>query len=213
MLSKRNKMEHKELFENPYFTLSQLALIAKDKKNALVYISRWLKNKSIIKIRDWFYISSSKFLEFSLRWETSAFIEFIATNLIYTPSYISLEYVLYENNIITENVYSITCISTKKTSRFKNNFWNFIYRTIKKDFFWDYEVLKKDWFIVYKATKEKALFDYFYLKPDIVFDISYFEELRLNLKNINLVKFEKLIKKYKSPKMTKVFRFLKLIKW
>ncbi|MDD5770506.1 MAG: hypothetical protein PHE25_06050 [Candidatus Gracilibacteria bacterium] len=212
MLSLRNKMIPKELLENPYFTLSQLALLTKNKKNALVYISRWLKNNLITKIRDGFYISSSKFLEFSLEGKISSFIEYIATNLMYIPSYLSLEYVLYENSIITENVYNITCITTKKTAKFENNFGNFSYRSIKKDFFGDYEIVKKDGFIIYKATKEKALFDYFYLKSDIIFDLDYFKELRLNLKNINLTKFEKLTKKYKSEKMIKVFNLLKDLK-
>lgn len=202
-----------ELFKNPYFTLSQLAILTKNKKNALVYISRWLKNKSIIRVRDWIYISSKKTLEYRLWWKLNSYIEYIASNLVYIPSYISLEYVLYENNIITENVYSTTCITTKKTAKFSNDFWNFSYKSIKKDFFWDYEIIKKDWFLVYKATKEKALFDYFYFKTDIIFNLDYFEELRLNIKNINLSKFEKLVKKYKSQKMTKVFIYLKQLKW
>lgn len=114
-------MIYKELFENLYFTLNQLTLAFKDKKNALVYVSRWLKNKKIIKIREWIYISKDKFLEISLSWKTSSFLEYIATNLIYTPSYLSLEYVLYENSIITENVYNTTLITTKKTAKFEND--------------------------------------------------------------------------------------------
>lgn len=204
---------YKELFKNHYFTLNQLALAFKNKKNALVYVSRWLKNKKIIKIREWIYISSEKFLEISLSGKTSSFIEYIGTNLIYSPSYLSLEYVLYENNIITENVYNITLVTSKKTAKFSNNFWIFNYRTIKKDFFWDFEIIKKDWFLIYKATKEKALFDYFYLKTDIIFNLDYFKELRLNIENIDTKKFEKLIIKYPSPKMKKVFIYLKQLKW
>lgn len=204
---------YKELLKNHYFTLNQLALAFKNKKNALVYVSRWLKNKKIIKIREWIYISSEKFLEISLSGKTSSFIEYIGTNLIYSPSYLSLEYVLYENNIITENVYNITLVTSKKTAKFSNNFWIFNYRTIKKDFFWDFEIIKKDWFLIYKATKEKALFDYFYLKTDIIFNLDYFKELRLNIENIDTKKFEKLIIKYPSPKMKKVFIYLKQLKW
>lgn len=206
-------MIYKELFENLYFTLNQLTLAFKDKKNALVYVSRWLKNKKIIKIREWIYISKDKFLEISLSWKTSSFLEYIATNLIYIPSYLSLEYVLYENNIITENVYNTTLITTKKTTKFENDFWNFHYRTIKKDFFWDFDIVKKDGFLIYKAKKEKALFDYFYLKTDIIFNLDYFKELRLNIENIDLKKFEKLTKKYPSPKLDKVFIYLKQLKW
>lgn len=206
-------MIYKELFKNPYFTLSQLSLAYKNKKNALVYVSRWLKNKTIIKIREWIYVSSNQFLEISLSGKISSFIEYIATNLIYTPSYLSLEYVLYENNIITENVYTITLITTKKTAKFENEFWNFNYRSIKKDFFWDFEIIKKDGFIIYKASKEKALFDFFYLKTGIIFNRDYFSELRLNIENVDLKEFEKLTKKYPSPKLKKVLIYLKQLQW
>jgi predicted transcriptional regulator of viral defense system len=72
--------------------------------------------------------------------------------------------VLFENNILTENVYTFTLITTKKTKHFTNNFGDFNYKSIKKDFFGDYEILKIDDFLIYKATPEKALFDYLYFK-------------------------------------------------
>jgi hypothetical protein len=202
----------KKIFDSNYFTLSQLSLFTKNKKNALVYVSRWLKNKTIIKIRNWIYISSKKFLEFSLKWESSWYLEFMATNLVYAPSYLSLEYILYENNVLSENVYNFTLVTTKKTAKFKNNFWNFIYKSIKKDYFDDYELIKKWKFIIYKATVEKALFDYFYFKRWIIWDQDYFEELRLNLENIEFRKFKKIVKKINNKKLLKVLKFLELIK-
>lgn len=204
-------MINKDILSNPYFTLSQVATFFKDKKSALVYISRWLKNKSIIKIRNWIYISSDKFLEYSLKWQLSAYSEFISTNLVYTPSYLSLEYVLFENNILTENVYSFTLISTNKTAKFKNKLWTFVYKSIKKDYFWYYEVISSEWFTIYKASVEKALFDYFYFKRWIIWEESYFKELRLNLDNFNFKKFEEIIIKFNNKKLIKVLKILKLI--
>jgi hypothetical protein len=55
--------------------------------------------------------------------------------VVYAPSYLSLEYVLFENNILTENVYNFTLITTKKTTRFINDFGNFNYKSIKENFF------------------------------------------------------------------------------
>lgn len=202
-----------EIFKLPYFYLDQISQFYSSKQVTLVNISRMIKSKIIFKIREWFYVHKDFINELKISNNLNIYIEYIATNLIYTPSYLSLEYVLFENNVITENVYTLTLITTKKTAKFKNDFWNYTYRSIKKDFFWDYELLKKDWFIIYKATKEKALFDYFYLKTNIIFELSYFKELRLNLDNINLNKFEKLTKKYESAKMIKVFNLLKQLKW
>lgn len=202
-----------EIIKLPYFSLSQVSQFYSSRQVILVKISRMLKNKTIYKIREWFYVHKEFVNELKISNILNSYIEFLASNLVYSPSYISLEYVLYENNILTENVYSITCVSTKKTAKFENDFWKYTYKSIKKSFFWDYEIIKKDWFIIYKASKEKALFDYFYFKSDIVFNIDYFEELRLNQKNINLNKFEKLVKKYSSVKMMTVFNFIKQLKW
>ena len=112
----------KELEELPYFTLANLALYLKDKKNAGVYASNWMKKKEICRIRDGVYVSDEKLKVISASGKMNSYNEFIATNLIYTPSYLSLEYVLFENGILSENVYSFTLISTKKTANFKNRF-------------------------------------------------------------------------------------------
>lgn len=209
-----------ELSKLPYFTISQLALFQSSRKVALVNISRLLKNNQIKKIREWYYVYESFLNEMKYEWNFNSYLEFIASNIVYFPAYLSLEYVLYENSIITENVYNFTLVTTKKTANFKNDFWNFIYKSIKKEFFDGYEIIKKDGFNIYKATKEKALFDYFYLKKDIIFELSYFEELRLNLENVDIIKFENLVKKYldapwgdNNKKLEKVVIFLKKLKW
>lgn len=192
----------------PYFTLSQANLFYKDRNTTLATISNNLKSKKILKIREWIYISAEKFKEYFFTNKITSFKEFIATNLVYIPSCLSLEYVLFENGILTENVYNFTLISTKKTAKFSNDFWNFSYKSIKKEFFWDFEILKKDDFLVYKATKEKALFDYLYFKRWVIFSEDYAKELRLNLENIDFKKFEKILKKYKSKKVEKLWKLL-----
>lgn len=199
-------------FENlPYFTLSQLTLSYKDRNTALATISNNLRLGKLHRIREAIYVSANKVREYFLSDKITSFKEFIATNLIYTPSYLSLEYVLFENNILSENVYTFTLVSTKKTAKFKNDFWDFSYKSIKKNFFSDYEVLKKDWFLIYKASKEKALFDYLYFKKWVIFKEGYMRELRLNLENIDLKKFEKLLEKYPSKKVEKIFSMIKAL--
>jgi hypothetical protein len=125
----------KDLDKLPYFTLSQLALFYKDRKSASVVAANQLRQKKIYSIREGVYISATKFLAISLSGKVTSFKEFIATNLIYPPSYLSLEYVLFENNIITENVYNFTLVTSHKTANFHNTFGTFIYKSIKQDFF------------------------------------------------------------------------------
>jgi predicted transcriptional regulator of viral defense system len=154
----------KEFSKLPYFTTSQVGLFTSNKNVAKVNISRWIKNKSIIRIREWYYVKSEFINVINLSWKLKEYTEFIGSNLVYTPSYLSMEYVLFENNILTENVYSFTLVTTKKTVKFKNDFWVFNYKSIKKEYFSDYEIIKIWDYTIYKATLEKALFDYFYFK-------------------------------------------------
>ncbi len=203
----------KEFETMPYFTLSQLALVYKDRKSAAVVVSNKLRQKKIFNIRESIYISDKKYNELVISRKVHIFSEFCATNLIYTPSYLSTEYVLFINNIITENVYTTTLITTKKTATFQNIFGKFLYQSIKKSFFGDYEIVKKDGWLVYQATPEKALFDYLYLKKWVVFSESYIRELRLNLGNIDFKVFERIVKKYPSKKIKKIFILLCAIRW
>lgn len=197
----------------PYFTLSQVSLFYNNKKEASTLISNRLRQNKISKIREWIYTSNEKIKELTLSWKLNSFLEFASTNLIYTPSYLSLEYVLFINNILTENVYNFTLVTTKKTAIFKNSFWVFNYRSIKEPLFSDYEVHKKDWFSWYQATPEKALFDYFYLKRDFIFSIEYLNELRINWENVNLKKFEQLVNKYNSKKVKNILQLIKKALW
>ncbi|HRX64251.1 MAG TPA: hypothetical protein P5060_04055 [Candidatus Absconditabacterales bacterium] len=199
----------KKLEKLPYFTLNQFSLFYKNKKSASIVISNKLRQKKIHNIREGIYISDEKLKEISLSNKITSFKEFIATHLIYTPSYLSLEYVLFENNVITENVYTFTLVTTNKTATFKNNFGTFRYKSIKKTFFGEYNTILIGDFIIYKAIPEKALFDYFYFQRGFIFKEDYIKELRLNLENIDLKLFEKIINKYKSQKVKKIFNIIK----
>lgn len=203
----------KQFESMPYFTLSQLALVYKDRKSAAVVVSNKLRQKKIFNIREWIYISDKKYNELVISDRISSFSEFCATNLIYTPSYISTEYILFLNNIITENVYTTTLVTTKKTVIFKNIFGKFVYQSIKKDFFGDYEIVKKNGLLIYQALPEKALFDYLYLKKWIVLSESYIRSLRLNLENVNFKVLKHIVKKYASKKVEKIFILLCAIRW
>lgn len=203
----------KDISKLPYFSLSQLSLYLKDKKTATVYINNWLKSWKIHRIARWTYIFDSKLKELTFSNKINSFKEFIATNLVYTPSYISLDYVLFENAVLIENVYNITCVSTKKTAQFNYNVWTFTYKSIKKDFFDGYNIIRKDWFTIYKASLEKALFDWFYFKRWIIWSNDYFKELRLNLEYIDIKKFENIVNNYDNKKLKKVLLYIKKLKW
>ena len=97
------------------------------------------------------------------RVEKELYFEYIA-NVLREPSYISGEYVLSNEGLIPESVFSITSITRKTTRKYQNFLGSFIYKNIKSELFLGF--IEKKWLdkTIYIASKAKALFDYFYLK-------------------------------------------------
>ena len=84
------------------------------------------------------------------------------SNVLYSPSYLSLEYALSHYNLIPEAIYSITAITTKPTREFTVDGIAFTYNTIKKTAFTGYSLIDKDNKPFLMADPEKALVDYLY---------------------------------------------------
>lgn len=79
-----------------------------------------------------------------------AYIEFMATKN-YSPLYLSIGYVLYENNIIRGVHVSFTFITKNKTYMVNDQMRRFIYYKIKDDMFYRYRIFKEDGYIYNKA--------------------------------------------------------------
>ena len=99
-------------------------------------------------------------------------IGLLISNKIYNPSYVSLEYVMSFEGLIPEAVYTITAVSTLKTSSFDTPLGAFDYRKVKNELFSGYELRPLKLFLngriidrkVRVASLEKAFFDFIYLK-------------------------------------------------
>lgn len=83
-------------------------------------------------------------------------------NIIYKPSYISLEIALSFYHIIPETVYSITSITTRVPKKTKVFNQIFTYQKLNRNLYFGYEVIRIGNRNVIMATKEKALLDYLY---------------------------------------------------
>ncbi len=83
-------------------------------------------------------------------------------NLLYRPSYISLEYAMGTHNILMEMTYSITSVTTQPTRTFEVEERTFSYFTIKREAFAGYVPVKRRGRTVLMAEPEKALVDYLY---------------------------------------------------
>lgn len=91
-------------------------------------ISDLLKKGSIIRIKKGLYI-------FGDEYRRRPFSREILANLIYGPSYISLDYALQHYGLIPERVEAVTSVTTGRSRRFSTPVGLFTYRTIPLEAF------------------------------------------------------------------------------
>lgn len=146
----------------------------------------------------------------------------IIANVLFGPSYVSLDFALWYHGLIPESVHEITSITTKRSKSFETPFGVFSFHKIKKELFnigLEIQACKSGNFII--ASREKALCDKVYFTKDIDLRsqkamIEFLEDdLRVDmdeLENCNITIFEEYVKISKSKKievLTKVIRGLK----
>jgi predicted transcriptional regulator of viral defense system len=121
-------------------------------------LGRWVKKGYLVRLRQGYYT----FPEYR---ESTDFTLYFA-NIIYKPSYISLQTALSFYGIIPEAVPEITSITTLKTKTFSNDFGVYSFKNIKPDLMFGYDLraMEGDRRIMF-ATPEKALADLLYLYP------------------------------------------------
>jgi predicted transcriptional regulator of viral defense system len=190
----------------PYFTVENAKLLPVLPYYLKIALSRFSKRTVIIRLKKGFY-ASRQFAETAKKENTfSQFLEFIATKL-YAPSYLSLEYVLYENNILTDVPQHFTLITKNKTATFSNEFGTFIYHKIKDTLYDGYYSKRTGDFLISKASKSKALFDYIYLRRNILMNEEMINALRLNLDNFTKTDKARLLS-YINAEGSKKLRFI-----
>ncbi len=194
----------------PYFSFDNLRPFGLSDGYRRILLSRLVKNGKVIRLKKSFYVSKSYLYEVERRQEVSGFIKFLS-NVIYEPSYLSLEYVLSEYGILTDSPHAITLVTTKKTQRFSHSLGIFLYRSIREHLFIGFYTRKYGKFRVKEATKAKALFDFLYFRKILLENREALLELRLNLECItqkDRKEFKKYIDLEGSKKMKIIFEWL-----
>ena len=204
----------RELEKLPYFTKQAAGLLlGKEGKNLDWKLSQLIKKGYLIRLRNGLYVGET-FLTSEV--EKEGYFEHLA-NILRSPSYLSLEYVLAKNGLIPEGVNLFTSITLKSSRVYTNKFGSFVYKNIKEGLFAGFGTERKGVYSIKIASKAKALFDFLYLKRN--FDYTKKEEiergLRINWDNFLLTDVEE-FKKYvllsKSEKMTIIFKNIMEIK-
>lgn len=116
--------------------------------------------------------------------------EYLLANILYQPSYISLEFALAHYGLIPETVYTITSVTTKPTRQFTATNRTFAYHTIQQRAYTGYVPIRQDDHTVLIATKEKALADYLYFTYRQRRNINE----RISWKNVNIQEVKRILR-------------------
>jgi predicted transcriptional regulator of viral defense system len=172
-------------------------------------IKYWVKKGDLIRIKKGRYILKSFFEKEE---DKESYLEYLA-NKIYQPSYLSCEYVMQKYGLLTEAVYGITSITTRKTKTFTNQLGQFTYYSITPSLFFDFEIKKYRNADILIAKKQKAIFDFLYLRFLKNAEISEkaVEELRINWENFNKGELAELKIYGKKSKNQRIIRLISLI--
>jgi len=195
----------------PYFEIENIGTLGASLHHTRVVLSRLNAQGKIIRLRKGMYVSIDYINRIKADKIYSVYLEFIATKM-YEPSYLSLEYVLYEHNALTDVPANMTLIATKKTYHTRNTLGTFVYHKIKNELFRDYHIKRSNHFIYGKASKSKALFDYLYLRRKQIANKDILEEYRLNLEvfhDDDFNELEKYVHDTGSAKMNKIYTWVK----
>jgi predicted transcriptional regulator of viral defense system len=153
-----NFEEFKKKAQQFPFVLAKEALkLEKNTQLMKNQLTRWEKKGLIIKLKRGIYLLN----RYDRKVTPS---RFYLANQLYEPSYISLESALSLYGIIPEQTASITSVASKKTTRFKNEFGDFIYQHIKPQAFKGFILLREENGLEsFVAKPEKAVVDFLYL--------------------------------------------------
>lgn len=134
-------------------------------------LNEWQDKGYIKKVVKGYYIFSDLSLNENILFEIA--------NRVYSPSYISFETAFSYYHLIPESVYGISSASSRRTYNFKTQIAEFIYKTIKPQLFFGYNITKYDNKYFKIASIEKAILDYFYINSHIKTE-NDFVSLRIN---------------------------------
>ncbi len=207
----KSKRILKLVAELPFFGAAHLAPIGEKQAYLNIILSRQVKRGTLVRLRKNLYVAKSYLDTAERRGFFSDYVELTA-NKLYSPSYLSLDYVLHEHNMLTEIPRNITAVGLRKTAHFSNDLGNFIYHKVKEELFLGFKVAKKGNFSILKATKAKALFDFLYLRKRFLLDKRAVGELRLNLGEFtrtDLKELREYVELEGSPRMKEILNWLK----
>lgn len=134
-------------------------------------LSRMVRNNKLVRLKRGVYAFPKEKID-----------EFYLANILYSPSYVSLESALNSYGIVPDIPLSITSIATVTRKTIKTPLGSFLYSRINKNLYFGFKKVRStnDGFYYDVATPEKALLDYIHVRK--VKDLS---ENRVDIASLN----------------------------
>lgn len=182
--NKDKKISHsKEILDKvktlPFFTFEAIKSSTTAGKYSNVVLYRLIRSGDLLSLKRGIYVSREYLDTLEKNGGKKDYLEFLVFSL-YSPAYVSSEYVLAERGLLSEASYSFTGITKNKTKRITNELGNFHYHHVKDELFVGFEIVERGTFRIFKATVSKALFDFLYIRKNLLNDKNAVVELRLN---------------------------------
>lgn len=166
-----NSIEFSKIFQGtPVFSINEIEkrFPGFERENLL----NWQKKGYLLRIRNGWYSLAEGIRTLEQVYYTA--------NKIYAPSYISLESAFAHYGWIPEGVFTLTSISTRKTTMFDTPKGRFSYASIKPALFFGYRIINREGYGIKMAEPEKALLDFLYFHPKAQ-EEDDFKSFRFNL--------------------------------
>ncbi len=152
-----NFAEFKTQFQDkPYILSRDITSSGESLQNIRNQLGRWQQKGLIIALKKGLYVLNKNDRKVPID-------QNYAANILYEPSYLSLEYALNFYGLIPEKVVDVTSVTTRKTVRFNNGLGHFIYQHIKPQAFRGFKRMGEDQPLFFMAEPEKAVVDFLYL--------------------------------------------------
>ncbi len=147
-----------KLIETPYVDAQTLINLLADYRKPRERVLRMVKNEELIRLKNGFYLISDK-----IKQGTNTMIPYEqVANLLYGPSYVSLEWALSFYGMIPERVHSVTSMTLGRDKEYHTPVGDFIYYRLSQESY-PIGITQKEssgfigGFLI--ATPEKALAD------------------------------------------------------
>lgn len=193
----------------PYLDYQKLKAALGDDSHERRSIGLLVKKGAITRVKKGLYL-----------WGEKAYSREVLSNLIFGPSYVSLEYALFYHGLTPERVEVVTAVTTKKKKEFETPVGLFTYEHLNAEVYpWGQTLIQtENGFTAMMASPEKAILDTIALrmKKDIEasdFENILFSDLRVDedlFSKLDRDKLLSLCEYYKNKSIKSFSHFLKL---